>query len=194
VYGRTKLAAEQLAEQFAAAGGRVVVVRPQNVIGPGPAVHNPYTGVLMAFAARLRHGLPPQVYAPGRQTRDFVAVQDVAAAIVWLLEHVEAWADCPVMNLGTGARVTLCELAALACRAAGAPVAFDLVDVLRPGDIDDACADLSLARRTGLPTPRVPLAESVRAFMAFAAEQEPVDPQIWQAALDESSGAPAGRS
>jgi dTDP-L-rhamnose 4-epimerase len=185
VYGETKAEAEELAKSFAADGLPIMIVRPQNVIGAGQALHNPYTGVLAAFAARLRRGSPPQVYGSGAQTRDFIGVDDVAAAIIWLLDHVPTWSTHPVLNLGSGVRVTLLELALSACEAVGAPRQVEYIDVTRPGDIDHACADTALGRAIGLPAPETDFHANVQAFMDFAADEAPVDPSIWQHAIDE---------
>lgn len=87
VYGETKVQAERLARQAGLHGTQVISIRPQNVIGAGQAPHNPYTGVLAAFAARLRQGEVPLVYGSGSQTRDFVDVSDVARMIAWLYER-----------------------------------------------------------------------------------------------------------
>ena len=53
VYGETKSLGEAA---LAGLDVPLTVIRPQNVVGPGQALHNPYTGVLAAFVARLREG------------------------------------------------------------------------------------------------------------------------------------------
>ena len=120
VYGETKSAAERVAAQECAGRVPITVIRPQNVIGPGQALHNPYTGVLAAFLAMLRDGRPLTVYGDGHQTRDFVHVDDLAA----LLAHAVARPPSPgaplVLNSGTGVRTSLVELAHLAGAAAPA--------------------------------------------------------------------------
>ena len=187
VYGETKVGAERLAGGAAARGLPVVVLRPQNVIGAGQALHNPYTGVLAAFAARLAAGRPPLVYGDGSQTRDFIAVDDVAAVVAALLDDPAAWASHPVLNVGSGVRTTLRELAETACRAAGRTPDLEFVPVTRPGDVDDACADLTRYRAAGLPEAAVSFPDAVAAFLAGARDEEPVDPGIWDRALDELS-------
>lgn len=188
VYGRTKVGAEQLAGEALERGQAVVVLRPQNVIGPGQALHNPYTGVLAAFAARLAAGLPPLVYGDGSQTRDFIAVQDVAATIVALLADPTSWRGHPVLNVGSGERTTLRQLAETAAVAGGRGPELEFVPVTRPGDIDHACADLTVFRAAGLPAPVVPFPDAVAGFLRSAREEDPVDPAIWDRALEELAG------
>ena len=196
VYGESKVGAERVAATRCAGKSRLIVVRPQNVVGAGQAPHNPYTGVLAAFAVRLAAGLPPQVYGSGSQTRDFVDVADVARALVAMAEGVAgddqvvsgtAPELTPVVNLGSGLRTSLVELAELTIAARGCSDLQPMhVDVTRPGDIDHACADLAQLSGMGAPLPTVALSESVRAFLDYAASQGSVDPRRWDVALEES--------
>lgn len=185
VYGETKADAEKVAEVLIAQGSQIISVRPQNVIGAGQALHNPYTGVLAAFASRIGEGSPIQVYGDGTQTRDFISVADVAAAIVWLLDNVERWAGVSAVNLGSGERTTLTELAEASFAAAGRESNLEYVAITRPGDIDHACADLALADRLGMPRAKASVREAVADFMEFALSSEPVDSSIWDVALQE---------
>jgi nucleoside-diphosphate-sugar epimerase len=69
VYGETKSEAER-ALDTTADQVPVTTIRPQNVMGPGQALHNPYTGVLAALLAMLKASKPLTVYggAPRRAT------------------------------------------------------------------------------------------------------------------------------
>ena len=194
VYGESKARAESVAAAQCADRSPLIIVRPQNVVGAGQAPHNPYTGVLAAFAVRLAAGLPPQVYGSGNQTRDFVDVSDVANTLAWMVERVgtNAASSTPqsdhslVVNLGSGRRTSLKELAEVTIAAANRVNLEPIhVDVMRPGDIDHACADLTKLARTGGPMPAVALSDSVGAFLKYAASQSPVDPHLWDAALEE---------
>ena len=55
--------------------------------GPRQSVFNPYTGICSIFSTRLLNGLPPVLYEDGRQTRDFVFVEDVAQANLAVMER-----------------------------------------------------------------------------------------------------------
>lgn len=183
VYGETKVDGERLLLEGAAGEAPVTIVRPQNVIGVGQALHNPYTGVLAAFLARLKEGRPVQVYGDGSATRDFVDVVDVAALVEALLATP---APTPlVINCGSGRRTSLVELAHHAI--AGAPVAgtIEHVEVHRAGDIAHACADLTRLRELGLPEPRVPVADAVAAFVAAGWDQPGAAASAWDEALED---------
>lgn len=187
VYGQTKAEAETEALRVAASIP-VGIIRPQNVIGPGQALHNPYTGVLAAFLARLKESRPLQIYGDGTQTRDFIHVSDVAATVDWLLRQLlsRAAASPVVLNCGTGKRTTLTELATYAN--AGAPTAdvpIEQVPVHRAGDIRHACADLQHAAVLGAPAPRLTTSQAVASFISWSWEQPGVSSQAWEAALQE---------
>lgn len=80
-YAAAKLAAEAILLGYAASYGlETVCLRYFNVYGPRQDPHSPYSGVLSIFTERFQRGLPVTVYGDGEQTRDFIAVRDVANA------------------------------------------------------------------------------------------------------------------
>jgi dTDP-L-rhamnose 4-epimerase len=186
VYGETKSLAESVA--IAVCGDRVplTVVRPQNVIGPGQALHNPYTGVLAAFLAMLREQRPLTVYGDGHQTRDFVHVDDLAALLTHLLSTPPDPGQPLVLNSGTGVRTSLVELAGLAADAAPIPSAGVVhVEVHRAGDIEHACADLTRLTELGAPRPVHSTARAVHDFVRASWERPGVAASTWDQALGE---------
>ncbi len=184
VYGETKVEGERLLATGAAGASPVSIVRPQNVIGAGQALHNPYTGVLAAFLARLKEGRPIQVYGDGTATRDFVDVSDVARLVEALLADPPTGSSPRIVNFGSGKRTTLVELASFAI--AGAPVAgaIEHLDVHRAGDVEHACADLTRVHALGLPSPRVSVAEAVARFIRDGWDAPGAASSIWDDALD----------
>lgn len=185
VYGETKSLGEQIVEEYA---GKipVSVVRPQNVVGYGQALHNPYTGVLAAFLARLREGRPLAVYGDGSATRDFIHVSDVANLIAWLAKNPGPIGEVRVLNSGTGVRTSLTELAEYSIAAAPAEAKpIEYVQVHRAGDIDHAVADLSRLRETGAPLPAVTSQEAVSDFIRRSWDAPGADSSAWDNALTE---------
>jgi dTDP-L-rhamnose 4-epimerase len=186
VYGETKSLAERAALRVCDGVLPLTIVRPQNVVGPGQALHNPYTGVLAAFLAMLREGRPLTVYGDGRQTRDLVHVADLAELLAWAVENPPSRVDPLVLNSGSGVRTTLVELAEAA--AAGAPVPSPgvvHVDVRRAGDIEHACADLGRLRAVGAPLPRWSPRDAVADFVRRSWDRPGADSGAWDDALDE---------
>jgi len=81
VYAATKLFQEHLASSWSrSTGGTAALLRYHNVYGPGLPAGTPYAGVAALFLDALEQGRAPRVFEDGRQRRDFVHVDDVAAA------------------------------------------------------------------------------------------------------------------
>lgn len=81
-----------------------------NVYGPRQRADSPYSGVIARFATALLAGEPLTVFGDGGQTRDFIAVRDVAATVA---RHAEASPErgaFQVMNVCNGARTSLLDL------------------------------------------------------------------------------------
>ncbi|EFD57050.1 UDP-glucose 4-epimerase galE3 [Mycobacterium tuberculosis T92] len=81
LYAASKTAQEHYALAWSeASGGSVVALRYHNVYGPGMPRDTPYSGVAAIFRSAVEKGKPPKVFEDGGQMRDFVHVDDVAAA------------------------------------------------------------------------------------------------------------------
>jgi nucleoside-diphosphate-sugar epimerase len=119
VYGAAKLAGGLLAR--AAGGIETCHVRLFSVYGPGEDERRLVPSVARALLERR-----PVDLTPGEQVRDFVYVDDVAAALE--AAAVEARAAGEVVNAGTGRQTRVRELCLLLARLAGAET-----DLLRFG-------------------------------------------------------------
>jgi UDP-glucose 4-epimerase len=107
-YGQSKFAAEgylALYERLYGLSG--VSLRLGNVYGPR---QDPLgeAGVIAIFCGRLRAGERPTVYGDGRQTRDYIYVGDVVAAMLAAAGSEAGGA----INVGTGLETDVLELAA----------------------------------------------------------------------------------
>jgi len=117
-YGRSKLAAEAaLAEALAPSGTDFASLRFSNVYGPRQDAQGE-GGVVSIFASKMIAGQVPVIYGDGTQTRDFIFVGDVVAAIVTaLFVDVElgaaAMPDGPAYNVSTGKETSVNELAGM---------------------------------------------------------------------------------
>ncbi|GAA2198602.1 NAD-dependent epimerase/dehydratase family protein [Sinomonas flava] len=187
VYGESKSEAENALRGVVLGRVPSVVLRPQNVIGPGQALHNPYTGVLAAFVAMLKEGADLTVYGDGTQTRDFVHVEDVARLIMWNLDNLPGVLEDPrVLNCGTGVRTTLDDVARYCIDAApGVETEIKHVDIKRAGDIDHACADLRHVLRTGAPMPMWTTEDAIADFVRDSWDKQGAAVSAWSTALSE---------
>jgi dTDP-L-rhamnose 4-epimerase len=159
VYGATKLAQEQILRAWACAFGvEAVVLRLQNVYGPGQSLHNPYTGICSLFARLAREGKSIPVYEDGRIVRDFVFIDDVAAAIVAALEGPEGASDA--YDIGSGTASTVEHLADLIAERYAAP-APRVNGAFRHGDVRHAACTIDRAEADLGWRPRVRLGDGI---------------------------------
>ncbi|HET9251711.1 MAG TPA: NAD-dependent epimerase/dehydratase family protein [Candidatus Eisenbacteria bacterium] len=157
VYALTKYDQERLALLIGSAYGvPSIALRLFNVYGTRQALSNPYTGVLAIFAARLLNGKPPVVFEDGLQRRDFVHVADVARAIRLALEAPETVSG--VFNVGSGASVTVLEIAGRLAEALGRTGPDpEITGQYRVGDIRHCFADITKAREVLGYEPETPM-------------------------------------
>ena len=170
-YGLSKLTVEHYARWFRDAKGLDVrTLRYGNVYGPRQGTQGE-AGVVARFCRRAFDGVPPIIFGDGRQTRDFVFVQDVVAANLALAD-VERLSRTEY-NIGTGIEVNLLELAeGIAAVAALAPRAFQpQFEPARSGEVRRSCLDISAARRDlCLPAPTA-LIDGLRRTLQWTSRQ-----------------------
>jgi UDP-glucose 4-epimerase len=90
-----------------------------NVYGARQDPASPYSGVISIFAGRLLRGEALTIHGDGRQTRDFVHVSDVVAAL--RAGIAAATCDGPVLNICSGCATSVLELATLIGHACEVP-------------------------------------------------------------------------
>lgn len=166
VYGSTKLMQEYLLQQTPAPWDHVLL-RLQNVYGPGQSLRNPYTGVLSIFCQQAMAGRTLNIFEDGDIHRDFVFVDDVVAAFVRACESYAA-SGCTI-NIGTGERRSIRDVAGLILARLGMPA--DQLTVsgdFRAGDIRHAMADIRRAREVLGWTPSTSVESGVAALVDWA--------------------------
>ena len=156
LYGATKLAGEALVNGYARDYGlSTVVLRYFNVYGPGMKI-GPYAGVVYKFIDALLRKQQPTIYGDGRQTRDFVYIEDVVEAnIKALRSRVNG-----VYNIGSGKETSILELYYTICNIVGyCPRPKHRPP--RPGDIKRSVANIDRARKELEWDPLTPLREGL---------------------------------
>jgi len=108
-YGLDKWYGEQLGKLYQSLYGiGVTALRFFNVFGPRQDPESPYSGVISIFMRNMLCGRPVDIFGDGEQTRDFVYVKDVVAAIMLML-HKENPAF-QALNVGRGVQVRINDL------------------------------------------------------------------------------------
>lgn len=195
VYGLTKRDQEELLlELLPARGVEAVALRFQNVYGPGQSLRNPYTGILSIFSVRLLAGEGVNVFEDGRESRDFVHVDDVVEALLRSGE-ADLAAHAHVLDVGSGRPTSVLEVARLLADACGAPP--DRIRVsgdYRVGDIRHAFCDPGPLRDALGVSPSIPLAEGVRGLVAWVRDSERVESRLDQALEEMRAAGLMGRA
>ena len=121
-----------------------VALRFSNAYGPYSA-HK--TSVVASFIRAYLDGGPLIIRGDGQQTRDFVHVADVAAAVIAALDAAPAReVSGEVFQVATGIETSLLELAELLFEVGGAPVEIRH-EPPSAGDVPRNVNDITKARR-----------------------------------------------
>lgn len=157
-YGTAKYCAEQyICMDNRLHGTCHAVLRLANVYGPRQCPSGE-AAVIPRFCSRALRGQRLIIYGDGRQTRDFVYVSDVVEAFL-------AAADCGMpgtWNIGTGAEVSVLDLAAIISEISGRPLDPEFAPS-RAGELERSAVSAELARGVLGWCPVATLAEGVRA-------------------------------
>ncbi|MCL2503250.1 MAG: NAD-dependent epimerase/dehydratase family protein [Coriobacteriia bacterium] len=144
-YGKSKLEGERrLSAELDGTGVDYASLRFANVYGPRQVAGSD-GGVVAVFLAQLLAGLPPVIHGEGGQTRDFIFVGDVVAAILAALA-----CDSPLAtqgaayNISTGIGRSILELIGVMRQAVGYFGDVEHAPV-RAGDIEHSVLDPSKA-------------------------------------------------
>jgi dTDP-L-rhamnose 4-epimerase len=120
LYAASKVGQEHLCSVWAReTGASVMALRYHNVYGPRLPVDTPYAGVASVWRSAIRRGEAPRVFEDGRQTRDFVHVEDVAAANLLALQVALPGGLAEAVNVCSGTPATILTVAEKICDAYG---------------------------------------------------------------------------
>lgn len=142
VYGITKQVQEQLIMTVCPTIGIApVAFRYQNVYGPGQSLSNPYTGILSIFSTRIKNGNSINIFEDGKESRDFVYIEDVVDATILGIEKDSANGE--VFNVGEGIPTNVLTVAETLINKFGIDVDLEITGNYRLGDIRHNYADLT---------------------------------------------------
>ena len=161
-YAVAKLAGEHYLSAFTRVYGiETATLRYFNVFGPHQDPTSHYSGVLAIFCRKMLAGEQPTIYGDGEQSRDFTYIENVVAANLLAASAPAEKVSGRMMNLATGAAITLNQTFELLCGLTGyrgKPVYAEP----RSGDIRHSLADIRLARELLGYAPAVDFAEGLR--------------------------------
>jgi UDP-glucose 4-epimerase len=145
-YAATKVAGEALFRSYVHSYGLdTACLRYFNIYGPRQNANSAYAAVIAAFAKAVLAGKAPLIFGDGEQSRDFTYVHNAVHANL-LAARREAPIRGEVINVGTGGRVSVNELAIKVAQLLGRPDLKAVYQPERAGDIKHSFADLTKAK------------------------------------------------
>lgn len=171
IYGLSK----QTQEQMVLIAGKAlnipsIAFRYQNVYGPGQSLSNPYTGILSIFSTQIKNNNPINIFEDGKESRDFVFIEDVVNGTIAGLLNDEA--DYKAINIGSGEATDVYTVAKLLKEQYQSDVAIKITGNYRVGDIRHNYADLTLAKKQLNFVPKYSFAEGLSLFSQWVNLQE----------------------
>ena len=171
IYGITK----QHQEQLMLLTGKAlhiptVALRFQNVYGPGQSLSNPYTGILSIFSTRILNGNNIDIYEDGKESRDFIYIDDAVDATILALEKREA--NHQIFNVGSGVATSVFEVANILKKLYNSNIGIKISGKYRLGDIRHNYADLTKIKSVLDFKPQIDLITGVSRFVAWAKTQK----------------------
>ena len=120
----------------------VVCLRYFNTFGPRQTF-TPYVGVITIFINRLFKNKSPIVFGDGKQTRDFIYVDDIVEAnILSIQKEIKS----EVLNVGTGKGTTVNDVASLLISKLNPEIKLEY-DSPQTGEPADSIADTTKAKK-----------------------------------------------
>ena len=151
-------------------GADFISVMPTNLYGPGDNYHPEHSHVPAGLIRRMHEakasGAPTvTIWGTGKPRREFLAVDDLADACIFVLKHYSGF---KFLNVGTGTDITIAEFAQLVADVVGYHGRF-LFDTSRPDGVPQKLLDVSELTRLGWRA-KIPLREGVaQAYANFLA-------------------------
>ena len=150
-YAIAKIAGLKLAEAYRREHGcDFISAMPNNLYGPNDNFDLKMSHVLPALMrkiheAKLHNRSTVEIWGTGTPKREFLHVDDLADACLFLVEH---YSDALHINVGTGVDLTIRELATEIAGVVGYNGTFEF-DRSKPDGTPRKCADISRLRNLG---------------------------------------------
>ncbi|CCB66035.1 NAD-dependent epimerase/dehydratase [Hyphomicrobium sp. MC1] len=159
-YGASKIMLEGLLRSFNDMYGLpYVALRYFNVYGPRMDIYGKYTEVLIRWMERIEAGQPPLIFGDGKQTMDFVYIDDVARSNILALQSDKS---DNVYNVASGTETSLNDLAYALLRVMGSNMQPEYGPERKVNPVSRRLADTTAAKRDLGFTAEVDLDEGLR--------------------------------
>lgn len=177
IYGLTKFSQEQMSLITGQALGiSTICFRYQNVYGPGQSLSNPYTGILSIFSSLIRNGQEINIFEDGKESRDFVYIDDVVKATILGIENTKI--ESGVYNVGTGIPKNVIKVVETLEKYCDLPVRKKISGNFRVGDIRHNYADITKINRELGFNPEISFEEGIKLFCNWVKKQPILIPKF----------------
>lgn len=171
IYGLSK----QTQEQMVHIAGKAlnipsIAFRYQNVYGPGQSLSNPYTGILSIFSTQLKNNNPINIFEDGKESRDFVFIDDVVNGTIAGLLSSDG--DYKILNIGSGEATDVLTVAKLLKNQYNSNADITITGNFRVGDIRHNYADLTLVKKHLNFVPQYSFSQGLSLFCQWVDLQE----------------------
>ncbi len=157
-------------------------LRFQNVYGPGQSLKNPYTGIISIFSQRIRKKQDIYIFEDGKESRDFVYIDDVINALKSAVNHDTMTNQ--ILNVGFGKPTSVYEVAStlkdLICEDSN----LIINGQYRIGDIRHNFADISKIQDVLNFQPQFDIKTGLKKFVNWLITQEE-EPDLYLKSLEE---------
>ncbi|MDC3029899.1 NAD-dependent epimerase/dehydratase family protein [Flavobacteriales bacterium] len=171
IYGITKSDQEQMILLTCKSLGiSAIALRYQNVFGPGQSLSNPYTGILSIFSTRILNNNTINIFEDGKESRDFVFIDDVVNATVLAIQDNKL-KSCS-LNVGSGVSTTVQMVADSLKKLYQSDVDIKISGNYRLGDIRHNKADISKIKKLLVFSPKVSFEDGLKQFVDWVKKQE----------------------
>ena len=183
IYGITKYTQEQMIlVSCRSLGIPAIAYRYQNVYGPGQSLSNPYTGIISIFSTIAKNGNNIEVFEDGKESRDFVYVDDVVQATYKGIEDQTVFNS--VFNVGSGRATSVITVANTLVNAYGLETEILINGNYRLGDIRHNYADLSRINAELGFEPQYSFEEGISEFVNWVNNQS-VKEDLYKSSIEE---------
>lgn len=163
-YAVAKIAAVKLCQSFNTQHGtNFISAMPTNLYGPGDNFDARTSHVLPALLRKVQAALvsggPVTIWGDGSPRREFLYVDDLAEAMLFLMERVDAERVRGIVNVGTGSDMSIAELAQTVARVLGYRGEF-VHDLSKPNGTPRKVLDVSRMTALGW-TAHTPLEDGI---------------------------------
>ena len=170
-YAATKAAADRICFSYARSYGLPIkIVRPFNIFGPRQKESGFGAVVPMFFKQAMDAiGGPLKIFGNGKQTRDYLYIDDLVRAYLIIAECSDF--NGKAVNVGSGVETSVNDIARTVNRLTGRPSDFIEHIPGRSGEVNSFVADTTLIERFGF-KPKITFEEGMKLYYDWKREAQ----------------------